>query len=236
MNFIKDKAKVMANLKEMPDASVVTIKGCKIHFPERFVDRNLAYMGQTVYCLGYFNIIVDDKYSSVFTVNATPELTPTKIEKINVGGVPYYELIFNPGSTVIKSLDVVKIDTTVYDIYDEFLANGHLPYYTNYDDLAGIYDTAKKHAGANMGDQAEVTELIVSVMARWPNDREKYYRQGVSSHKGAPPAPVYIPIESVESATNTTSRLAGAYFETGLKLAIATPAVRNERIEDILRR
>jgi hypothetical protein len=236
MKYKRDKARVLSVLKTMPDASVVATRLCKIHFPQRYVQKKLAYVDQDVHTLGYFNIIVDDSVCSILSVNAMVHLTPTKISIIDVEGDPYYELEFNPGSTVIKTLDLVKVDTVVYDIYDEFLANGNIPYWTEYDDLAAIYDSARKHAGANIGGQAEVTELIVSVMAKWPKNKELYYRQGLAQNKGVVPAPVYVPIESVESASNTTARLAGAYFETGLKLAITTPSTRTERIEETLRR
>jgi hypothetical protein len=236
MKYIRDKDSVLKALKPMPDGSIVAVKKLKVHLPQRYVQKKLAYVDQDVQTLGYFNIVLDDKLSSVFTVNAFVNLTPTKISIVDIDGDAYYEFEFNPGSTFIKSMDLVKVNTIVYEIYDEFIANGNIPYWTDYDDLASIYDSARKHAGANIGGQAEVTELIVSIMAKWPNNKLLYYRQGINNHKGAAPAPLYVPIESVESASNTTSRLAGAYFETGLKLAITTPSMRTERIEETLRR
>jgi hypothetical protein len=49
--------------------------------------------------------------------------------------------------------------------------------------------------------------------------------------------PVYIPLRSVTyTATNTTNKLAGSYFQEGLVSALVSPSERKERIESILLR
>lgn len=131
----------------------------------------------------------------------------------------------------------MKTDTLVFRIYDEFIAKGRVPWYMGYDELGKLFDTAKTFAGANIGQNHEVTELLVSMIARDPEDRTKYYRQTVKSLGdlvSRPPS--IIPLRSVQySATNTVNKLAGSYWNDALTSALVSPGERTERIEALLR-
>jgi hypothetical protein len=164
------------------------------------------------------------------------KITPTSTIKVKFNEEEYYKFDFDAGSTVIPSLQLVQTDVLVYKIYDEIMAKGNVPWYLDYNDLGRLFDTAKYHAGANIGSNHEVTELIVSIIARNPKNRHEYYRRTVKSKedvKKNPPA--FVPLRSVVySATNTTNKLAGSYFEAGLVSALNSPSTRTERIESIL--
>lgn len=236
--LVRDAPKVHAALKELPDESLVTTKGCKIYVPARFAERGLASIGIETHIVGIYAIVVEDKYYGVSMVNAMVRINPTAITTVKVGEDEYYEFYFEPGSKVIPSVQLVKTDTLVFKIYDEIIAKGRVPWYLEYFDLAKIFDSAKYHAGANVGENREVTELIISMIGRDPKDRTKYYRQSIKSMddvKKNPPA--FIPLRSVQyNATNTTTKLMGSYFSDGLVSALVNPSEREERIEELLRR
>lgn len=236
-NLIRDSSKVHEALQELKDGKVVASQECKIYIPTRFSKRGLAETGVENHITGICAIVVEDKYYAVMNVCAMIRIEPTQILKVKVDGVEYFEFIFAKGSTVIVTTDLVKIDTLVYRIYDELISKGNIPWYMSYDDLGKIFDTAKKHAGAGIGQNSEVTELIVSMISRDAEDKTKYYRSTVKDQKYVktnPPA--FIPLRSViYAATNTTNKLAGSYFATSVVSALVSPASRSERIELLLR-
>ncbi|MNU19611.1 hypothetical protein D3C71_78420 [compost metagenome] len=234
----RDGQAVQACLKEMPDGRLVTTKGCKIYIPTRYAGRGLASIGIETHIVGIYAIVVEDQYYAVCNVNAMQRIAPSSSVKVVFDDEEYYEFTFDPGSTVISSLQLVKTDTLVFKIYDEIISKGRVPWYLGYADLGRIFDTAKYHAGANIGQNHEVTELLISMIARDRTDRRIYYRQSVKSLKDAQAnPPVFIPLRSTAyGATNTTSKLAGSYFKDGLTSALVSPADRVEPIEEILRR
>jgi hypothetical protein len=233
----RDAAKVHACLRELDDGRIVTTRGCKIYVPSRFAERGLASIGIETYVVGIYAMVVDDTYYAVSLINAMLRIEPTATVKIMVDGEEFYEFVFEPGSTVVSTTMLVKTDTLVYKIYDEIIAKGKVPWYLGYSELGKLFDTARYHADANIGTNHEVTELIVSMIARNPADRHQYYRAGIVSLEdmlARPPA--FIPLRSVTyAATNTVNKLAGSYFNEGVVSALVSPSSRVERIEHLLR-
>lgn len=234
----RDASKIHAVLKELEDKRLVTTKGCKVYIPSRYAERGLAQVGVETNIVGMAAIVVDDKYYGVWVVNAMMRIEPTTTMRVKIDEEEYFEFYFEPGATVVSNIDLVKTDTLTFKIYDEVFAKGRVPWYLSYNDLGKIFETAGHHAGASVGRQREVTELIVSMIARDQKDRTKYYRQTVKSEADSvlrPPA--YIPLRSVVyQATDTTTKIMGSYFSDGLQSALISPAERVERIEGLLRR
>jgi hypothetical protein len=235
--LVRDATRVKACLKELPDGRLVTTKGCKIYIPVRFAERGLASIGIETHIVGIYAMVVEDKYYSISQVNALIRIDPSSTLKINIDEEEFYEFTFDPGAVVIVSLHLVKTDTLVYKIYDEIFGKGRVPWYLRYDDLHKLFDTAKLHAGANIGQNREVTELLVSMISRDSKNRHRYYRTVPKKPEDViTNPPVFIPLRSVTyAATNTTNKLAGSYFYEGLVSALNNPADRVERIEGILR-
>ena len=228
---------VLSNLVEQEDHSVVTKKGCKIYIPTRYEERDLAFVGITTKVVGLFGMVVDNNYS-VCSVNAMMSLEPSSTAKIRINGDEYFEFSFDAGATVIKSTELIVDDTILYKVYNEVFSKGNVPWYINYEDLSRVFETAKHHAGANIGQTQEVIDLLVSLISRNPDDRTQYYRTMIEDRQELnkkPPA--FIALKSVTYAsTNTTNKIAGSYFSTGVTSALVYPAERTEAIESILRR
>lgn len=236
--YVRDAAKVLGNMRELENGSWVTVKGCKIVIPARFAERGLAYVGIETSIVGHFAIILDDQFYGVSNANAMMRITPSSTGKVTYDEDEYYEFTFDPGATVCPSLNLVKVDTLVYSIYDEIISKGRVPWYLNYADLGQLFNTAREHAGANIGQQQEVTELIVSLIARNPQDRTQYYRQTIKTPEDLASKEIaYIPLNSVMfAATTTLGKLSGSHARDGLISALSSPTERLERIEELLRR
>jgi hypothetical protein len=235
--LIRDPARVQACLAELPDESLVAKKTIKIYIPVRFAERGLASIGRETHIVGIYAMVVDDAYYAVSMVNAMMRILPNITNTVDIMGDDYYEFIFTPGSTILPSTQLVKIDTLTYKIYDEIIAKGRVPWYLGYPELAQLFNTARYHAGANIGSDHEVIELLVSIISRDPKDITRYYRQVAKTMQEVKKnPPIYTPLKSVANvATNTTNKLAGSYFSEGVVSALVNPAERTERIEGILR-
>ena len=229
---------VLAGIQQLEDGRVVAKKEIRIYIPTRFAERDLASIGIDTHIVGIYSITVDNAAYGVSLINAMIRIEPTSTMKVSLDEDEYYEFYFEPGATVFSSVDLVKNDILVYKIFDEIVSKGHAPYFLEYDDLGNLLATAKKHAGANIGMNPEVMELIASMVSRNQKNRLEYYRHTIQNRdelKTNPP--LFVALRSVsDSATNTTNKLGGSYFEEGLTSALVNPTERVERIEDLLRR
>jgi len=236
--LIRDPDFIHDCLQELPDGKLVAIKEVKIYVPARFEERGLCELGVDNYIVGIYAMVAEDKYYAVSMVNAMLLIQPTSVMKIKINGEDYFEFVFEKGSTIFSSVNLVMNDVLVYKIYNELISKGRIPWYLGYEELGHIFDTAKYHGGANIGQNSEVTELIISIIARDPNDKTKYYRTIVKTKEDLEKTkPTFIPLKSVTyAATNTTNKLAGSYWSTGVVSALVSPSERTERIESILRR
>lgn len=237
-NLIRDPQKVHACLQELPDSRLIALKEVKIYVPARFEEQGLyEQVGSDTYIVGIYAIVVEDKYYAVSLVNAMIRVDPSSELKVKIQGEDYFEFTFAPGTSVFPTVNLVKNDVLVYRIYNEFISKGKIPWYLGYSELGQIFDTAQYHAGANIGQNPEVTELIVSIITRDAADKVKYYRTTINKPgEDVNKEPSFIPLRSVTyGATNTTNKLAGSYWQEGLTSALVSPSERVERIESLLR-
>lgn len=226
---------VLSTLEEVEDKTLVTKEGCKIYVPSRFTEHGLAVLGADIYVIGILTIVVGSNYGSMI-VNAMINIDPAETNRVYIDDDEYLEFVFHPGSVVIPNLYLAKTDTLAYKIYDEIIAKAKVPVYLTYFDLAKLFDTAVKHAGAKVGGNKEITELLISLSARNSKDKRMYYRrvmQSTSDFKTNPP--YYASFKDVTlSATNTTNKLGGGYFRNGTVSAINSPSERVEKLESYL--
>jgi hypothetical protein len=230
MAYKRNPEAIEASFQVLPNGEVVTKTGCTIHVPYRYLEHNLVFLEPTFSIVGMCGVIVGNDYSFM-NVMAMISINPSSYKNITIDDIDYIEFTFPKGSTVIKTDELVKQDHLPYLIYREFYTTSILPWYCEYDDLGQVFATAAKYAGANIGQQQEVMEMVASTIARDPENRTVYYRQIV----GKPGAKVtYISIETVEASTNTLSRVSGSYFNDGLIDAISHQSKKVDNIEKVL--
>lgn len=233
--FIRDPNRVYKALAKTED-KLIAKEPVRIYIPSRFAEKDLAFIGSETYIVGIFMIVTEDKRYAVSLINAMIPIDPTNTTTLKMNDVDYYEFYFRKGSTIISNLKLVKSNKLIYNIFDEIYTKGKAPWFLNYLDFSKVLQTAKKHAGANIGDNHEIMELLASMLARDSKDKTRFYRQVVKSEKDIltiPPA--IIPLRSVQyAATNTTNKLAGSYFRPAVVSALVNPSERVERVEKML--
>lgn len=236
--YTRDPSKVKANLTVMADKSVVAKKPCRIVIPARFQERNLASLGSEVYILGVYAIILKDNSYAISMTDAMMQIDPSTTETIMMDGDQYLQFSFDRGSRVFVTVDLVKNALLLYNIFDEFISKGNVPWYIEYEDLPHLFDTAEYHAGSKVGGNHVIYEYICAMVGRVSDNRQLHFRHFAKSHKDEKVhPPVFVPFRSViYNAPNTTAKLLGAYASDGLTSALVNPAQRVEAIEDLLRR
>jgi len=234
--YQRNPEEVKIHLETREDGGVYTDTACKIQVPERYLMRHLASIGNETFILGFFAIIMDDRYYSVSNTAAMMRITPSTTDTVTIDGTEYLEFGFDPGERVFYSAQLVKNASLTFYIYDEHVAKGRIPWYFGYYDLARIFETTQEHAGIVLGDRA-VLDFIVSTIARNPKDYTQLYRHVLErpSYADTNP-PVIVAFRSVIwNTSDTTSKLIGAHFGDSVSSALVNPSERLERIEDMLR-
>lgn len=238
VEFVKDKATVLKTLKEMPDGSVVTTTGCRIFIPKRFIERGIAQIGSENYSLGIFPIVTDDNRFLLFNAIAFVYLMPSEFRNTIIDEEDFIEFRFEKNSIVITSMNLVQKDTLVYSVFNEFISSGNIPWYVDYDDAGSLFDTAGTVAGTSIGKNPETIEILTASISRQRNSKMEYFRNLLKTKEDVSKLkPSYVPLKSVAySATNTTNKLAGAYFDEGVTSALINPTTRPDTIGTILRK
>lgn len=232
--LVRDGDAVKKAIKQV-DKTLVAALDCKIYIPRRFEERKLAIISDEIRIVGIYAICVGGNYG-VSSACAMMQITPSSTSIVSVDGDEYYEFTFYKGAVITPNCNLIKEDTLVYNIYDEVIAKGHIPWYLSYKDIGKIFTTSDYHGGLSLGPTNVAIEILAASIARSKDDRTIYYRHVIDNLEGVDNS-VKIPFRNViYGATNTTARLTGAYFDDGLTSALTNPSETAEGIETLLRR
>ncbi len=235
--YIRKPEVVLQALKTTSTGQVITQQACKIQVPARFMDVGLGQIGTETYVMGYFALILDSHEYTVCNIAAIVELNPFKTLTTLIDDVLYYEFYFEPGDVVIKTTDLVRRSNLMYNIFDEFVFKGKVPWYLEYEDLGKLFDTAKSHGDSNVGESLETIEFITSIISRHTDDRTQPIRLLIKDYKEITKDSVqYVGMNSVFYSVNSTmNRLTGSYFNDGIVSSMVIPTDKVSTIESILR-
>lgn len=227
--------KINSILKEVGD-QLITTEGCRIEFPVRYEVVGLANIGTESTVYGFCCIkTLKGEYYSVLNICAMFPTTADEINIIDVEGIPYYEFIYHPGSTVIDNLNLLVDDKIIGKIYKEFINQGKLPYYCNYNDVNTLFDTARDFANVNLGTFESLC-VPISIIARNPDNPNQYFREITDKVDVNKVKPLFVPSSSVSfSASSTLTKLTGSYYNEGIVSAINNPTEQTELIDYVLR-
>ncbi len=234
----RDAVGVHAALKEVGNQLIAT-KECKIYVPEHYIGSFLGSMDEDgIRILGVYGITVDDKIFASSICCALVSIDPSTVNVVNIQGDNYMEFVFQKGETVIKNVNLVRMSSLAYRVYDEIIAKGKIPWYLDYSGLCTLFDSAIEHADVNLGVDIAIMEMIGSSMARNVDDKTMFYRHVVKNKTDREKIdPSFVGLRSVAyGATNTAAKISGPHLQEGLTSALVTKSVRTESIEELLRK
>jgi len=236
-NFKRDPTAIKTNLVIDKNFKITCKKETRIYIPVKYASRNLASFTNGIRSVAIFPVVVGNTYATL-KATASIDLTPSSTRTVEIEGVSHLELFFEAGSQISPASQLVKQALLVYYISDHFLSRGDIPWFFDYQDVAELFDTSLKHAGANLKVDPVVFDVIASALARQPKDRTKYLRHTLKSAADLNVKEAsFISLRNIElGATNTTAKLSGNYFSDGLASALVTKTKTMEGIEEHLRR
>lgn len=234
---LKKNGDVVKSALKQVGQQLMTSKDMVIVIPYRYIQGKLATVGNTVNTLAVFGIIVDDCYG-ISSVCASMTLTPSSTTIVSYEGEDFFEFSFDKGAVVCPNINLVVDDANAFNIYNEFIAKGRIPWFMNYEDFAKVLTTAHNHAGINLSGTNAPLELIITSIARDKKDLYTYYRNTINSiDEQYVKPPSYVPFKSVSyGATNTAGKIMGSYFDEGLTSALTAPEGGPEGVEIHLRK
>lgn len=235
-NLVRNPDKVKSTLVEDGD-QLITKTGCKIYIPTRWTDKHLAVVGKETRIVAVYAMVVDDKYYSVSSAVATMPITPSRTSIVMMGEEECYEFLFDKGSVICPNLNLVRVSTLAYYLYDEVIAKAHVPWYMDYADVLRLLSTAKMHGDITLAANNVPMELLAATIARQQKDITKYFRHLVPTEKQALVfKPDYSPLGNVlTGATNTTAKLMGNYLDDGITSALINPTSQIDIVETLFR-
>lgn len=203
----------------------------------RFKDKGLAEVGIQTFSYGFFPIILSTGEYMVISACAMIELCPDKVTTLTIGDVEYYEFHFDKHAAVFKTMDVIKNGAMMFNVFDEFVFLGKVPWYAEYDDIGKLFDTAKLLAGSGVGDFPEAVEFIAAMITRSKGKLSEYLRILLKDYSQTEADKIaYVPLKSVYySVGSTLNKIAGSYMQQGIDSAIVAPNTSSGKIEQILR-
>lgn len=234
------------NLKRKPDLikscfkvignSITLNKNLSVIFPTRFINKHLAYMGDTVNVLGIFAIVDDDNNYAIMNIPAMIELTPNMSNEININDDPYMLLEFDQYGVFSNNTKLLQEDGFIYDLFDDFFIQGNIPWYLDYEDLSNILVLSQKYAGSRIGSNPLGLEILTSIAARINSDKTIFYRT-LSKDKEAmkKQKPSYVALQNIYyTFSSTLAKTSGSYYKDGIVSAVVNKEKKKNKLEVIL--
>lgn len=221
----------------LPDFTVVCKEACKVVFPAGWTESQLAQIGEDTYVVGFWALVVGNSYD-VCNAMTMIKFDPGMVNQIKIGDEDYYELYFDPGTTVIPNRKCVKDDTISYKVGKRFVDMGRIPVYMDEVDVANLFSSTPYFCGNYLGAGESVLSCISGGILRDPNDlsRSVSFLWDGPPVRGQPKFQV-VPLRDVQyGTTNTTAKLSGSFADIACNSALVNVSERPEPIEDLLRR
>lgn len=226
---------IKSYFKKVGESTVVK-NNVRIIFPDRYINKELAVIGNSVKLVSIYAIIDEDDNYAVVSAPIYQEVSPNNINDISIDGIIYKELHFDKDDVFILNNNLVVTDNFMYDIFDEFFIKGNIPWFMDYNDMSNIMLETKKYAGSNIGKNPLTFEILTSIIARDKTNKKTYFRKILNKNNINKIKPIYVGLNNIYySFDNTGARLIGGYFGAGLTTAMAEPETKSSEVSNILR-
>lgn len=234
-NLKHDPDAVAKHYKYVGEKCVVTGNTLQVIFPERWIDKELAELGEVVHLIGYFAVIDDKGNFGKVMIPAIIRTQPDRINKVVIDGEAYVKMEYDKGSDLISTMNVVRDDNLLYYIYSEFLEKARIPFYFTYSERAEFFNESSKYNGFKLGYDPAALEYLIAFMHRDPDNIGASFRHRPDAKAGKI-QPATMGLNDVTTGSNNfITKVTKSYTTAGITSALNNPARRAERIETMLR-
>ena len=199
--------------------------------PLRYQNENYLIIEDKVQALGIFTIRVNDSIMGGLQLPAVIQIDPSETYEQTIDGERYFTCVLTKGRMIMCSLSVMQIDKLPYFIWREFLSLGHFPSYITYRNVSTLFDDMGEVAGAPMGANHVIIELVLAHLFRDKDDLNIKYR---NTDMTKPPA--HVTLRDVSYGPSTThARIFGSFSDTGRNAALLNQTDNNSELSDLFR-
>lgn len=226
---------VAKHYKYVGEKCVVSGDTLQVIFPERWVAKELAELGDVVHLIGYFAVIDKDGNMGKMMIPAVVRTEPDRVNKVVINGDAYIKMEYDKGSNLISTMNVVRDDNLLYYIYSEFFEKARVPFYFTYSECARLFNESVKYNGFKLGYDPAALEYLVAFIHRNPDNIGECYRHRPTA-KTDKVQPSLMGLNDVTTGSNNfITKINKSYTTAGITSALNNPARRAERIETMLR-
>lgn len=218
-------------LFSVKDNSLVTTKkGVRVYIPERYEERGVMTVGETVKTYAIFELEYGGKKAGVILPSMI-EMCPSHVERV-VEDTRYLLLSFEPGSVFIKNINVVPSADCLYFMFVEFISLGRMPRFIAYSDAMTMFDKAAEFTGVDFEVPHSVMEMIPAELYRDPDNPFVKFR-----HTDGKKKPMFAGLRNVALGPESdTARIGGSYSTDGLQASVVVnQSDKHSVLEDLLR-
>jgi hypothetical protein len=189
-------------------------------------------IGDTVTTPGVMDMIFDNKYHVGLNLLASFTIVPSDMGRMTYNNIEYLVLHLKEGDVFMTSYRVIQDPHIVYVLWSEFVTQGKVPYFFQYQDMLRLFAHARELTGQGIGVSASVFEGIIAHLSR---DRDKISIQYRLTDQTKPFK--MVALNSVSQApTSTIARINGSYFrDQGMTSALRWQVDETQPFENILR-
>lgn len=236
INKLKRNPEKIQSLLKVTGDITTALDNLYVIFPERFIDRKLAFIDSEVKVLMCCAILDDSNNYALINAPIFQTLTPSNISNVKCEDDTYKLLSFKANTVIIPNNNTILTDNFMYDVFDEFFIKGKIPWYLNYEDVSNVFLESKKYAGSNIGNNPLIFEMLTSIITRLDKDKKIYLRHILTKENKNKIQSTYIGLNNpYYSFDNTGARLIGSRFGAGLNVALVEPETKTSATTEILR-
>lgn len=201
----RNPSKIHDSILETQDGALITKTGCYILFPEDYIKKGLAIIGNEVSALGIYAIFIDDVTYALSTATSMTILGDGLIENVEVSGMNFVKVTFGPGDVFMKSTHLIISNKLVNTVMDFFMDQGKVPFYITARDMADMFIDSTYWNKVHFGGSQMVRDILASTITRSLDDVRVPYRL-TATPKTLNDRPRFIPLNDV--GLNVTSNIA----------------------------
>ena len=219
-NLKRNGSIVKTKIKKI-GTSLVAKDDIRIMVPARFKNKELVTFNMDIKVYMFAAIIDSDNNYSVTRIPAMLTLTPELTEEVLVGNEEYLLFRFAKNTIISPDTKVAKMQSLLFNIFEEFFMRGKIPWYMEYNDVSKLFLQTSKYSGSGAGNNPAAVELLTSIIARSPKDTTELFRYMKEASKDNI---TYIALLNVYYTFNSTmAKLGGSYFDQGITSALNNP-------------
>lgn len=208
-------------------------KNLYIVFPARYAQIGLLnYYEEYKEIYSLFMIVDEDNNYSIWSGASLTRIANAPLTTFSKDNMDYMVHSYAPDSIVLPSNKIIQNGLLLFNILQELIVYGKVPFYIDYDDINTLADYASEYAGSSIGDMTRIVELLSSIIAHDPKNTKQHYRHSDKTNR-----PVFYGLSQVQADTlSPFGKIMGNYANPALLSSIISDGDEEaSKIEQILR-